>query len=188
MILFQWHIGKTARAKPSPMLSRGWLSQQHTYCSSGAFSQEEGAHFFRQSPAKTPTVCSGSFSDQLPFHLSPPALTTVSCDSCADTAVFPLLSNTYSSCLWGGAGVTACTDPPNNHTILQEPFLELDGRAECWGWRESPRISDRALGFHVEQFCTSAAFSIMAKMEIGKPNKSWRPCPYSLGTGLPPHG
>lgn len=52
-------------------------------------------------------MCSGSISDQLPFHPSPPALETVSCDSCADTAVFPLLLNTYS-CLSVGCYRNYC--------------------------------------------------------------------------------
>lgn len=51
----------------------------------------ERSTFFRESPAKLPPACSGCGSDQLPFHLSPPALKLRN-DS---LAVFPLLLNAF---------------------------------------------------------------------------------------------
>jgi len=101
LLLSEWHTVQTRLCQP--------ISHTQLFClpaclppSAARFlllgSNQTGgmSMFFRESPTKIPRACSGCISDQLPFHLSPPAHETLRNDSPADTVVFPLLLNTYS--------------------------------------------------------------------------------------------
>lgn len=100
------------------------LPQQHAARSPEAIHQVNRAHFFRESPAKIPTACSGCISDQLPFHLSPPAFEKLRNDSLADTVVFSLLLNAYS-CLSAERYRNYCKythTPRHPHTSAGDTF------------------------------------------------------------------
>lgn len=53
--------------------------------------------FFRESPAKIPTACSGCISDQLPFHLSPPPWNTKEWFTCRCCCISIIIKHLFLS-------------------------------------------------------------------------------------------
>lgn len=152
----------------------------------------ERSTFFRESPAKIPTACSGYISGQLPFHLSPPAFETLRNNSLADTAVFPLLLNIYS-CLSMKRYGNYCNfthTPRHPHTSVRDAFTRrqhgLDGRAEGWWLWQLLRIAgSEPWAFKWSNFALVQHFpSWLRRKSPGKPNKLSRSWLYSLNTAL----
>lgn len=168
------------------MLTPAWLCQQHTSCSSGAFSPEKGAHFLESPQLKHQQCVLASF--QINFlSTSHPSLGNSKlwfmCRHCCISIIIKYLFLPVHGWYRNYCKYKSPKHPHNSVRAFPRAAWESRGLGMV-----GITQNYRALGFCVEELCTSAAFSIMGKMEIRKPNKSWRSCPSSLGTGLPPGG